>query len=176
MHNSTVQECFLIVECTQALCRSAEVQKCNFPFKKPLGVLWLLLNREIKKIFLKRIVSLIQFLTLNISLVKNANTKAFIDVLVVAKKRPSLEAKQSLLKIIINIAVLKEILDGSYLSMHSESHKMSLLIISLIPISSIISAAILAYHGIAGWGWFLFIAVLSGGFGAIQNAASNSKK
>lgn len=53
---------------------------------------------------------------------------------------------------------------------------MKLLIMYLIPIISIISAAILAYHGIQGWGWFLFIAALSGGTDAIQSTISKPKE
>jgi hypothetical protein len=36
----------------------------------------------------------------------------------------------------------------------------ALLICNLASIACVISAAVLAFHGISGWGWFLFLALL----------------
>ena len=49
------------------------------------------------------------------------------------------------------------------------SHALILLLVNLPSIACVIGATILAFHGIAGWGWFLFIAVL------LQSYYSSSK-
>ena len=36
-----------------------------------------------------------------------------------------------------------------------------LLVANLVSIVTAVSAAVLAYHGTEGWGWFLFVAVMS---------------
>jgi phage tail protein X len=40
------------------------------------------------------------------------------------------------------------------------NHALILLLANLSSIACVIGAIILAFHGIAGWGWFLFLAVL----------------
>jgi hypothetical protein len=40
------------------------------------------------------------------------------------------------------------------------NHALILLLANLSSIACVIGATILAFHGIAGWGWFLFVAVL----------------
>lgn len=47
-------------------------------------------------------------------------------------------------------------------------------LILITPIISIICAAVLAYHGISGWGWFLFIAVITSGTDLVKTV--NNKK
>jgi len=52
---------------------------------------------------------------------------------------------------------------------------MRLLLVYILPFISIICAAILAYHRIEGWGWFLFIAAISGGSETVQNTLKKNK-
>ena len=49
------------------------------------------------------------------------------------------------------------------------NHALILLLANLSSIACVIGATILAFHGIAGWGWFLFVAVL------LQSYYSSSK-
>ncbi|HDL6744358.1 TPA: hypothetical protein ACJ2XZ_004339 [Yersinia enterocolitica] len=50
---------------------------------------------------------------------------------------------------------------------------MNFLITQLVPVISVISSAVLAYHGIEGWGWFLLVAAMFGGADAVQKHTSN---
>ncbi|MEG0533330.1 MAG: hypothetical protein RR610_18690, partial [Citrobacter sp.] len=50
------------------------------------------------------------------------------------------------------------------------------LISQLLPIISVICGAILAYHNINGWGWFVFIALMFGGVDIVQKHRSGKEK
>jgi len=50
---------------------------------------------------------------------------------------------------------------------------MKILMLQLIPLVSVICAAVLAFHGISGWGWFLVVALLCSGAGVVQTRANS---
>lgn len=55
---------------------------------------------------------------------------------------------------------------------HQKERKMKTLLNQLIPLVAVVSAAVLAYAGVSGWGWFLLIAFLSSGAGVVQEKLS----
>jgi len=53
---------------------------------------------------------------------------------------------------------------------------MIFLISQILPVVSVVCAAFLAYHGISGWGWFAFIAIMFGGVDVVQKHVSGKEK
>lgn len=53
---------------------------------------------------------------------------------------------------------------------------MIFLISQVLPVISVICGAILAYNGIEGWGWFVFIAFMFGGVEVVQKHVSGKEK
>ncbi len=49
---------------------------------------------------------------------------------------------------------------------------MNIFLYLLLPIICVLSAAFLAFHGISGWGWFLFIALFSTGIDVLKSIKS----
>ena len=50
---------------------------------------------------------------------------------------------------------------------------MKLFIVFLIPLVSLTSEFLLVYHGIQGWGWFLFVAFMLSGADVIKKYIGN---
>lgn len=51
--------------------------------------------------------------------------------------------------------------------------KMRLFLYQMVPFAAIISSAVLAFHSIDGWGWFLFIAFMLSGADTVKKHIAN---